>query len=165
MADFVFSHQVFSDKSVSHLTILKSFPTCMNNFFLWFFLPLQCHWGLSSRLGDENGHVNAHDKLLESNTCEWSLQLMTTVLKTDLEIATHVALHGGNQKDALRLRRQSAPLTRKKSSMSYLSARSDADTAPVIDVRLVYKRLACSAAVYPLDEFRVHDFIQNFAVH
>ncbi|XP_043467298.1 piezo-type mechanosensitive ion channel component isoform X4 [Leptopilina heterotoma] len=60
-------------------------------------------------------------------------ELMNTLIKTDIEIATHVALYGGTQKDALRLRRQSAPLTRKKSSMSYLSARSDSDTAAVVD--------------------------------
>lgn len=66
---------------------------------------------------------------------EWPLQLMTTLIKTDIEIATHVALYGGTTKDALRLRRQSAPLTRKKSSMSYLSARSDSDTAAATDVR------------------------------
>ena len=44
-------------------------------------------------------------------------------------------MYGGTQKDALRLRRQSAPLTRKKSSMSYLSARSETDTAAATDVR------------------------------
>lgn len=60
---------------------------------------------------------------------------MNTLIKTDIEIATHVALYGGTEKDALRLRRQSAPLTRKKSSMSFLSARSDSDTAAVVDVR------------------------------
>ncbi|XP_033209745.1 piezo-type mechanosensitive ion channel component isoform X3 [Belonocnema kinseyi] len=60
-------------------------------------------------------------------------ELMTTLIKTDIEIATHVALYGGTTKDALRLRRQSAPLTRKKSSMSYLSARSDSDTAAATD--------------------------------
>lgn len=64
-----------------------------------------------------------------------NLQLMTTLLKTDIEIATHVAMYGGTQKDALRLRRQSVPLTRKKSSMSYLSARSETDTAAATDVR------------------------------
>ncbi|XP_043288582.1 piezo-type mechanosensitive ion channel component isoform X3 [Venturia canescens] len=62
-------------------------------------------------------------------------ELMTTVLKTDIEIATHVAMYGGTQKDALRLRRQSVPLTRKKSSMSYLSARSETDTAAATDIR------------------------------
>ncbi|XP_012270066.1 piezo-type mechanosensitive ion channel component [Orussus abietinus] len=56
-------------------------------------------------------------------------ELMSTLLKTDIEIATHVALYGGTQKDALRLRRQSVPMTRKKSSMSYLSARSETDAA------------------------------------
>ncbi|KAF7992315.1 hypothetical protein HCN44_001640 [Aphidius gifuensis] len=56
-------------------------------------------------------------------------ELMTTLIKTDIEIATHVAMYGGTQKDALRLRRQSAPLTRKKSSVSYLSARSTSDSA------------------------------------
>ncbi|XP_051158273.1 piezo-type mechanosensitive ion channel component-like isoform X4 [Leptopilina boulardi] len=60
-------------------------------------------------------------------------ELMNTLIKTDIEIATHVALYGGTEKDALRLRRQSAPLTRKKSSMSYLSARSESDTAAVVD--------------------------------
>lgn len=67
------------------------------------------------------------------------LQLMSTVLKTDIEIATHVAMYGGTQRDALRMRRRSEPLTRKKSSMSYLSARSetetDTDTAAATDVR------------------------------
>lgn len=60
---------------------------------------------------------------------------MTTLIKTDIEIATHVAMYGGTQKDALRLRRQSVPLTRKKSSMSYLSAHSDTETAAASDVR------------------------------
>ncbi|XP_066587552.1 piezo-type mechanosensitive ion channel component [Prorops nasuta] len=55
-------------------------------------------------------------------------ELMTTLIKTDIEIATHVAMYGGNQQDAMRLRRRSVPLTRKKSSMSYLSARSDTET-------------------------------------
>ena len=63
------------------------------------------------------------------------LQLMNTLLKTDIEIATHVAMYGGTEKDALRLRRRSEPLTRKKSSMSYLSARSETDTAVATDVR------------------------------
>ena len=60
---------------------------------------------------------------------------MNTLLKTDIEIATHVAMYGGTEKDALRLRRRSEPLTRKKSSMSYLSARSETDTAVATDVR------------------------------
>lgn len=60
---------------------------------------------------------------------------MTTLIKTDIEIATHVALAGGTEKDALRLRRRSVPLTRNKSSMSYLSARSDTDTVAASDVR------------------------------
>jgi len=42
---------------------------------------------------------------------------MNTLKKTDIEIATHVAMYGGTEKDALRLRRRSVPLTRKKSSM------------------------------------------------
>lgn len=58
---------------------------------------------------------------------------MNTLIKTDIEIATHVAKYGGTEKDALRLRRRSEPLTRKKSSMSYLSARSE--TAVATDVR------------------------------
>ncbi|XP_048509324.1 piezo-type mechanosensitive ion channel component isoform X2 [Athalia rosae] len=62
-------------------------------------------------------------------------ELVNTVLKTDIEIATHVALHGGTQQDALQIRRRSEPLTRKKSSMSYLSARSESDTAAPIDER------------------------------
>ncbi|XP_015610142.1 piezo-type mechanosensitive ion channel component isoform X3 [Cephus cinctus] len=62
-------------------------------------------------------------------------ELMTTLIKTDIEIATHVALYGGTEKDALRLRRRSVPMTRKKSSMSYLSARSETDTAAATDVR------------------------------
>lgn len=61
------------------------------------------------------------------------LQLMNTLIKTDIEIATHVAMYGGTEKDALKLRRRSEPLTRKKSSMSYLSARSE--TAVATDVR------------------------------
>ncbi|XP_076765205.1 piezo type mechanosensitive ion channel component isoform X3 [Xylocopa sonorina] len=60
-------------------------------------------------------------------------ELMNTVIKTDIEIATHVAMYGGTEKDALRLRRRSVPLTRKKSSMSYLSARSETDTAVATD--------------------------------
>ncbi|KAL0119117.1 hypothetical protein PUN28_009604 [Cardiocondyla obscurior] len=60
-------------------------------------------------------------------------ELMNTVIKTDIEIATHVAMYGGTEKDALRLRRKSVPLTRKKSSMSYLSARSETDTAMATD--------------------------------
>ncbi|XP_063977086.1 piezo-type mechanosensitive ion channel component isoform X4 [Diachasmimorpha longicaudata] len=60
-------------------------------------------------------------------------ELMTTLIKTDIEIATHVAMYGGTQKDALRLRRQSVPLTRKKSSMSYLSAHSETETAAASD--------------------------------
>ncbi|EFN75267.1 Protein FAM38B, partial [Harpegnathos saltator] len=60
-------------------------------------------------------------------------ELMNTLIKTDIEIATHVAMYGGNEKDALRLRRRSVPLTRKKSSMSYLSARSETDTAMATD--------------------------------
>ncbi|KAG7188826.1 hypothetical protein KM043_008433 [Ampulex compressa] len=60
-------------------------------------------------------------------------ELMNTLIKTDIEIATHVAMYGGTQKDALRLRRRSVPLTRKKSSMSYLSARSETDTAVATD--------------------------------
>lgn len=60
---------------------------------------------------------------------------MNTLIKTDIEIATHVAMHGGTEKDALRLRRRSVPLTRKKSSMSYLSAHSETDTAMATDVR------------------------------
>ncbi|KAK9296007.1 hypothetical protein QLX08_009854 [Tetragonisca angustula] len=60
-------------------------------------------------------------------------ELMNTLLKTDIEIATHVAMYGGTEKDALRLRRRSEPLTRKKSSMSYLSARSETDTAVATD--------------------------------
>lgn len=60
---------------------------------------------------------------------------MNTLIKTDIEIATHVAMYGGTEKDALRLRRRSEPLTRKKSSMSYLSARSETDTAVATDVR------------------------------
>ncbi|XP_020278165.1 piezo-type mechanosensitive ion channel component isoform X3 [Pseudomyrmex gracilis] len=60
-------------------------------------------------------------------------ELMNTLLKTDIEIATHVAMYGGTEKDALRLRRRSVPLTRKKSSMSYLSARSETDTAMATD--------------------------------
>lgn len=66
---------------------------------------------------------------------EWLFQLMNTLIKTDIEIATHVALYGGTQKDAMKIRRRSVPLTRKKSSMSYLSARSDTDTAAPTDVR------------------------------
>lgn len=58
---------------------------------------------------------------------------MNTLIKTDIEIATHVAMYGGTEKDALKLRRRSEPLTRKKSSMSYLSARSE--TAVATDVR------------------------------
>ncbi|XP_076388823.1 piezo type mechanosensitive ion channel component isoform X5 [Megachile rotundata] len=60
-------------------------------------------------------------------------ELMHTLIKTDIEIATHVAMYGGTEKDALRLRRRSVPLTRKKSSMSYLSARSETDTAVATD--------------------------------
>ncbi|XP_025986648.2 piezo-type mechanosensitive ion channel component isoform X3 [Solenopsis invicta] len=60
-------------------------------------------------------------------------EFMNTVIKTDIEIATHVAMYGGTEKDALRLRRRSVPLTRKKSSMSYLSARSETDTAMATD--------------------------------
>ncbi|XP_071867862.1 piezo type mechanosensitive ion channel component isoform X6 [Bombus fervidus] len=60
-------------------------------------------------------------------------ELMNTLIKTDIEIATHVAMYGGTEKDALRLRRRSEPLTRKKSSMSYLSARSETDTAVATD--------------------------------
>lgn len=56
-------------------------------------------------------------------------ELMNTLIKTDIEIATHVAKYGGTEKDALRLRRRSEPLTRKKSSMSYLSARSETAVA------------------------------------
>ncbi|XP_058794046.1 piezo-type mechanosensitive ion channel component isoform X2 [Phymastichus coffea] len=61
-------------------------------------------------------------------------ELMNTLIKTDIEIATHVALYGGTHKDALKMRRRSVPLTRKKSSMSYLSARSDTDTAAATDL-------------------------------
>ncbi|XP_016841730.1 piezo-type mechanosensitive ion channel component isoform X3 [Nasonia vitripennis] len=61
-------------------------------------------------------------------------ELMNTLIKTDIEIATHVALYGGTQKDAMKIRRRSVPLTRKKSSMSYLSARSDTDTAAATDL-------------------------------
>ncbi|XP_032683429.1 piezo-type mechanosensitive ion channel component isoform X2 [Odontomachus brunneus] len=60
-------------------------------------------------------------------------ELMSTLIKTDIEIATHVAMYGGTEKDALKLRRRSVPLTRKKSSMSYLSARSETDTAMATD--------------------------------
>ncbi|XP_057329611.1 piezo-type mechanosensitive ion channel component isoform X5 [Microplitis mediator] len=60
-------------------------------------------------------------------------ELMSTLFKTDIEIATHVAMYGGTPKDALRLRRQSMPLSRKKSSMSYLSARSETETAATTD--------------------------------
>ncbi|XP_050458271.1 piezo-type mechanosensitive ion channel component isoform X5 [Cataglyphis hispanica] len=60
-------------------------------------------------------------------------ELMNTLIKTDIEIATHVAMYGGTEKDALKLRRRSVPLTRKKSSMSYLSARSETDTAMATD--------------------------------
>ncbi|XP_043493596.1 piezo-type mechanosensitive ion channel component isoform X2 [Polistes fuscatus] len=60
-------------------------------------------------------------------------ELMDTLIKTDIEIATHVAMYGGTKKDALRLRRRSVPLTRKKSSMSYLSARSETETAVATD--------------------------------
>ncbi|XP_076240297.1 piezo type mechanosensitive ion channel component [Calliopsis andreniformis] len=60
-------------------------------------------------------------------------ELMNTLIKTDIETATHVAMYGGTEKDALRLRRRSVPLTRKKSSMSYLSARSETDTAMATD--------------------------------
>ncbi|XP_018306932.1 piezo-type mechanosensitive ion channel component isoform X7 [Mycetomoellerius zeteki] len=60
-------------------------------------------------------------------------ELMNTLIKTDIEIATHVAMYGGTEKDALRLRRRSVPLTRKKSSMSYLSAHSETDTAMATD--------------------------------
>ncbi|XP_044597083.1 piezo-type mechanosensitive ion channel component isoform X3 [Cotesia glomerata] len=60
-------------------------------------------------------------------------ELMSTLFKTDIEIATHVAMYGGTSKDALRLRRQSMPLSRKKSSMSYLSARSETETAATTD--------------------------------
>ncbi|XP_018407088.1 PREDICTED: piezo-type mechanosensitive ion channel component [Cyphomyrmex costatus] len=60
-------------------------------------------------------------------------ELMNTLIKTDIDIATHVAMYGGTEKDALRLRRRSVPLTRKKSSMSYLSARSETDTAMATD--------------------------------
>ncbi|XP_034951283.1 piezo-type mechanosensitive ion channel component isoform X2 [Chelonus insularis] len=60
-------------------------------------------------------------------------ELMSTLFKTDIEIATHVAMYGGTAKDALRLRRQSVPLSRKKSSMSYLSAQSDTETAAVTE--------------------------------
>ncbi|XP_076285708.1 piezo type mechanosensitive ion channel component isoform X3 [Lasioglossum baleicum] len=60
-------------------------------------------------------------------------EFMSTLIKTDIETATHVAMFGGTEKDALRLRRRSAPLTRKKSSMSYLSARSETDTAMATD--------------------------------
>uniref|UniRef100_V9IDA6 Protein FAM38A n=1 Tax=Apis cerana TaxID=7461 RepID=V9IDA6_APICE len=56
-------------------------------------------------------------------------ELMNTLIKTDIEIATHVAMYGGTEKDALKLRRRSEPLTRKKSSMSYLSARSETAVA------------------------------------
>ncbi|XP_046586932.1 piezo-type mechanosensitive ion channel component isoform X2 [Neodiprion lecontei] len=62
-------------------------------------------------------------------------ELVNTVLKTDIEIATHVALHGGTPQDALQIRRRSEPMTRKKSSMSYLSARSETDTAAPVDHR------------------------------
>lgn len=73
---------------------------------------------------------------------------MNTLIKTDIEIATHVAMYGGTEKDALRLRRRSVPLTRKKSSMSYLSARSETDTAMATDVRhpFPFKRLHDLAA-------------------
>ncbi|KAK2582220.1 hypothetical protein KPH14_004571 [Odynerus spinipes] len=60
-------------------------------------------------------------------------ELVDTLIKTDIEIATHVAMYGGTKKDALRLRRQSVPLTRKKSSMSYLSARSETEPAVMTD--------------------------------
>ncbi|XP_076644293.1 piezo type mechanosensitive ion channel component isoform X5 [Halictus rubicundus] len=60
-------------------------------------------------------------------------EFMSTLIKTDIETATHVAMYGGTEKDALRLRRRSVPLTRKKSSMSYLSARSETDTAMATD--------------------------------
>ena len=63
---------------------------------------------------------------------ERSLQLMTALIKTDIEIATQVALTGGSERDALRLRRQSAPLTCNKSSFSYT------DAAPS-DVRFSYE--------------------------
>ncbi|XP_043673445.1 piezo-type mechanosensitive ion channel component isoform X1 [Vespula pensylvanica] len=62
------------------------------------------------------------------------MELMDTLIKTDIAIATHVAMYGGSKKDALRLRRRSVPLTRKKSSMSYLSARSENETAVPTDV-------------------------------
>nr|XP_050856682.1 piezo-type mechanosensitive ion channel component isoform X4 [Vespula vulgaris] len=61
------------------------------------------------------------------------MELMDTLIKTDIAIATHVAMYGGSKKDALRLRRRSVPLTRKKSSMSYLSARSENETAVPTD--------------------------------
>ncbi|XP_026674428.1 piezo-type mechanosensitive ion channel component isoform X4 [Ceratina calcarata] len=60
-------------------------------------------------------------------------ELMNAVIKTDITTATHVAMYGGTEQDALRLRRRSVPLTRKKSSMSYLSARSETDTAVATD--------------------------------
>lgn len=69
---------------------------------------------------------------------------MSTLIKTDIEIATHVAMYGGTEKDALKLRQRSVPLARKKSSMSYLSAQSETDTAMATDVR-PYKRLHVTA--------------------
>ncbi|XP_023248310.1 piezo-type mechanosensitive ion channel component isoform X2 [Copidosoma floridanum] len=61
-------------------------------------------------------------------------ELMNALIKTDIDIATHVALYGGTEKDAMKIRRRSEPLSRKKSSMSYLSARSDTDTAAATDL-------------------------------
>ncbi|XP_046824974.1 piezo-type mechanosensitive ion channel component isoform X4 [Vespa crabro] len=79
------------------------------------------------RKEDEQIHEDTHDRRMTIT------ELMDTLIKTDIAIATHVAMYGGTKKDALRLRRRSVPLTRKKSSMSYLSARSETETAVPTD--------------------------------
>ncbi|KAL7286394.1 hypothetical protein TKK_0019346 [Trichogramma kaykai] len=63
-------------------------------------------------------------------------QLMNTLIKTDIEVAAHVALYGGSPKDALKMRRRSVPpmSSHKKSTVSYLSARSESDTAAATDL-------------------------------
>lgn len=87
----------------------------------------------------------------------WSLQLMDTLIKTDIAIATHVAMYGGSKKDALRLRRRSVPLTRKKSSMSYLSARSENETAVPTDVRSPLQKKKENIKKKKNEKERLHD--------
>ncbi|XP_011063267.1 PREDICTED: piezo-type mechanosensitive ion channel component 1 isoform X3 [Acromyrmex echinatior] len=85
-------------------------------------------------------------------------ELMNTLIKTDIEIATHVAMYGGTEKDALRLRRRSVPLTRKKSSMSYLSARSETDTAMATDGP---DRTSLTSVEMETDEKEVTDLVKT----